>query len=117
MPVLLHRSSVLEPRQPIETVAKGLRMLVLGLQPIETVLSAAVGGFVVVCAAVLRVYLGYSYVGNRLLTASLEYEETGWCVCFCSCILAGSHSISGALKKLSMQFHIWRFFFGVYLSC
>ena len=48
------------------------------LQPLETILSAAVGGLVVVSAAVLRVYLGYAYVGNRLLTASLEYEETGW---------------------------------------
>ncbi|KAK9827408.1 hypothetical protein WJX74_000205 [Apatococcus lobatus] len=47
-------------------------------QPLETILSAAVGGLVVVSAAVLRVYLGYAYVGNRLLTASLEYEETGW---------------------------------------
>ncbi len=50
----------------------------LVVQPIETILSAAVGGFVVVSAAVLRVYLGYAYVGNRLLTASLDYEETGW---------------------------------------
>ena len=26
----------------------------------------------------LRIYLGWSYVGDRLLSAAVEYEETGW---------------------------------------
>ena len=28
--------------------------------------------------AVLRIYLGWSYVGDRLLSAAVPYEETGW---------------------------------------
>jgi len=27
---------------------------------------------------VLRIYLGWSYVGDRLLSAVVPYEETGW---------------------------------------
>nr|XP_027079565.1 protein CONSERVED IN THE GREEN LINEAGE AND DIATOMS 27, chloroplastic-like [Coffea arabica] len=27
---------------------------------------------------VVRMYLGWAYVGNRLLSATVEYEETGW---------------------------------------
>jgi hypothetical protein len=27
---------------------------------------------------IIRIYLGWSYVGNRLLSASVAYEETGW---------------------------------------
>ncbi|AQK88058.1 hypothetical protein ZEAMMB73_Zm00001d038853 [Zea mays] len=26
----------------------------------------------------MRMYLGWAYVGNRLLSATVEYEETGW---------------------------------------
>lgn len=46
--------------------------------PAEFVLSAAVGSLVVVAVATIRIYLGWSYVGDRLFTASLEYEESGW---------------------------------------
>lgn len=49
-------------------------------QPAEFGLSATVGGLLVVAAVVVRVYLGWSFVGNRLLSATVEYEETGWCV-------------------------------------
>lgn len=31
-----------------------------------------------VTVAVVRMYLGWAYVGNRLLSATVEYEETGW---------------------------------------
>lgn len=47
-------------------------------QPLEFFLSGATGAFVVVAIAVVRIYLGWSYVGNRLLSASIPYEETGW---------------------------------------
>ncbi len=47
-------------------------------QPAEFVLAATAGSLVVVCAALVRVYLGWAYVGNRLLSAVIEYEETGW---------------------------------------
>jgi hypothetical protein len=47
-------------------------------QPLEFALSAATGAFVVVSIAILRIWLGWEYVGKRLLSASVEYEETGW---------------------------------------
>ncbi|XP_042519318.1 protein CONSERVED IN THE GREEN LINEAGE AND DIATOMS 27, chloroplastic [Macadamia integrifolia] len=47
-------------------------------QPLNCVLGAASSGVVVVTVAVLRMYLGWAYVGNRLLSATVEYEETGW---------------------------------------
>lgn len=31
-----------------------------------------------VVVALVRVYLGWAYVGDRLLSAVVEYEETGW---------------------------------------
>ena len=27
---------------------------------------------------VVRIYLGWNYVGTRLMSAAIEYEETGW---------------------------------------
>lgn len=40
-----------------------------------------------VSLAVLRIYLGWSYVGDRLLSAAVAYEETGWCA-FLTVLLA-----------------------------
>ncbi|OWM86574.1 uncharacterized protein ycf36 [Punica granatum] len=47
-------------------------------EPIKRVLGAASSGVLVVTLAVVRMYLGWAYVGNRLLSATIEYEETGW---------------------------------------
>ena len=47
-------------------------------QPAEFCLSAGLGSLLVVAVAVLRIYLGWAYVGDRLLSAAVEYEETGW---------------------------------------
>ncbi|XVF89099.1 hypothetical protein PTKIN_Ptkin19aG0103600 [Pterospermum kingtungense] len=47
-------------------------------EPVKLVLAAASSGILVVTIAVLRMYLGWAYVGNRLLSATVEYEETGW---------------------------------------
>lgn len=47
-------------------------------QPIEFILSATTGSLLVVAVAVIRIFLGWQYVGNRLLSAAVEYEETGW---------------------------------------
>lgn len=47
-------------------------------QPLEFFLSGSTGSLLVVAVAALRIFLGWKYVGDRLLTASLEYEETGW---------------------------------------
>ena len=48
-------------------------------------MSGTLGALAVVAAAVVRIYLGWSYVGNRLLSAAVEYEETGWSA-FVSCL-------------------------------
>ena len=53
-------------------------------QPLEFFLSGSTGSLLVVAVAALRIFLGWKYVGDRLLTASLEYEETGWCVLCCA---------------------------------
>lgn len=47
-------------------------------QPLLFGLSAATGSLVVVAVASLRIFLGWKYVADRLMTATLEYEETGW---------------------------------------
>ncbi|XP_059274914.1 uncharacterized protein ycf36 isoform X2 [Lycium ferocissimum] len=47
-------------------------------EPLKPFLGAVSGGLIVVTLAVVRMYLGWAYVGNRLLSATVEYEETGW---------------------------------------
>ncbi|KAK9211236.1 hypothetical protein WN943_000610 [Citrus x changshan-huyou] len=47
-------------------------------EPLERILGAVSSGVIVVTLAVVRMYLGWAYVGNRLLSATVEYEETGW---------------------------------------
>ncbi|KAK4755912.1 hypothetical protein SAY87_009669 [Trapa incisa] len=47
-------------------------------EPLKRILGAASSGVFVVTLAVVRMYLGWAYVGNRLLSATVEYEETGW---------------------------------------
>ncbi len=47
-------------------------------QPLEFGLSAATGSLIVVAIANLRIFLGWKYVSDRLMTATLPYEETGW---------------------------------------
>ncbi|GLC44649.1 hypothetical protein PLESTB_001329500 [Pleodorina starrii] len=47
-------------------------------QPLEWFLSGTTGALVVVAVVVIRIYLGWSYVGERLLSAAVPYEETGW---------------------------------------
>ena len=48
------------------------------LQPIEWAVAGCLGSLVVVAILVLRIYLGWAYVGDRLLSAAVPYEETGW---------------------------------------
>lgn len=48
------------------------------VDPAAFALSGAVGSLVVVAAAAARVYLGWRYVGDRLLSAAYPYEESGW---------------------------------------
>lgn len=44
----------------------------------QFLLSGITGASAVVAIAVIRIYLGWAYVGNRLLSAAVDYEETGW---------------------------------------
>eukprot|EP00898_Chlorokybus_atmophyticus_P000227 jgi/Chlat1/1204/Chrsp115S01668 len=48
------------------------------IQPVEFALAGGSSALFIVTVAVLRLYLGWSYVGNRLFSATVEYEETGW---------------------------------------
>ncbi|KAK2398788.1 putative YCF36 [Trifolium repens] len=47
-------------------------------EPVKRIVGAASSGVLAVTFAVVRMYLGWAYVGNRLLSATVEYEETGW---------------------------------------
>ncbi|XP_019089863.1 PREDICTED: uncharacterized protein ycf36-like, partial [Camelina sativa] len=47
-------------------------------EPVKRILAASSSGIFAVTLAVVRMYLGWAYVGNRLLSATVEYEETGW---------------------------------------
>ncbi|KAL1538528.1 Protein CONSERVED IN THE GREEN LINEAGE AND DIATOMS 27, chloroplastic [Salvia divinorum] len=46
--------------------------------PLRFGLAAGTGTLFLVSLIVLRIYLGWSYVGDRLLSAVIPYEETGW---------------------------------------
>ncbi|KAM3299552.1 hypothetical protein ACQJBY_040845 [Aegilops geniculata] len=49
-----------------------------GGDALHLALGATGSGILAVTLAVVRMYLGWAYVGNRLLSATVEYEETGW---------------------------------------
>lgn len=46
-------------------------------QPAEFVLAATVGSLGVVAIACVRIFLGWKYVGDRLFSATVAYEESG----------------------------------------
>lgn len=41
-------------------------------------MGALCGGILAATVVTLRLYLGWAYIGNRLFSATVEYEETGW---------------------------------------
>ncbi|XP_024036381.1 protein CONSERVED IN THE GREEN LINEAGE AND DIATOMS 27, chloroplastic isoform X3 [Citrus clementina] len=47
-------------------------------EPLRFVLAAGTGTLFLASLIVLRIYLGWSYVGDRLLSAVIPYEESGW---------------------------------------
>ena len=51
-------------------------------EPIKRVLAAVSSGLLVVSLAVLRMYLGWAYVGNRLLSATVECKFLTFLVFF-----------------------------------
>jgi Conserved in the green lineage and diatoms 27 len=46
--------------------------------PVQFLLSAAVGASLIPLLALLRLYLGWNYVRDRLLKETIFYEESGW---------------------------------------
>lgn len=64
------------------TVLLGWPIMAWNVNPEEEFIKCAVGalcgGLLAATLAALRMYLGWAYVGNRLFSATVEYEETGW---------------------------------------
>ena len=52
-------------------------------EPVKLVLAAVSSGILVVTIAVLRMYLGWAYVGNRLLSATVECKLLCFFLSFC----------------------------------
>jgi hypothetical protein len=49
-----------------------------GKYPLRFFLSGAAGAGLILALALLRLYLGWSYVRDRLLQETIFYEESGW---------------------------------------
>ncbi|BAC88790.1 CGLD27 family protein [Gloeobacter violaceus] len=49
-----------------------------GRMPWQFLVGGAGGAGIILGLVLLRLYLGWSYVHTRLLSASVHYEETGW---------------------------------------
>ncbi|XP_074295304.1 protein CONSERVED IN THE GREEN LINEAGE AND DIATOMS 27, chloroplastic [Silene latifolia] len=47
-------------------------------EPLRLILAAGTGTLFLTSLIILRIYLGWSYVGDRLLSAVIPYEESGW---------------------------------------
>lgn len=45
---------------------------------LQCVAAASAGSSFIVTVLVWRLYLGWQHVGDRLISATIEYEETGW---------------------------------------
>lgn len=45
---------------------------------IQKLCSSNVGAIIVILILLLRLYTGWYYIGQRLITKTIEYEETGW---------------------------------------
>ncbi len=46
--------------------------------PVKLVLSASLGGLFLLSLVLVRLYLGWRYIRDRLHTDQLTYEESGW---------------------------------------
>lgn len=45
---------------------------------LQCLTAASAGSSFIVTVLVWRLYLGWQHVGDRLISATVEYEETGW---------------------------------------
>lgn len=48
-------------------------------EPVPFLAAASIGSCFIVTVTLLRLYLGWSFVGNRLLSATVEYEGAWPC--------------------------------------
>lgn len=48
------------------------------INPFDVLLNGIIGGNLVLILDLLRLYLGWSYICQRLLSATVSYEESGW---------------------------------------
>lgn len=69
----VYGASLVFPSLPIALVTYPLDE-----QPIQALLSANVGSLAFIILLMLRLYGGWSYIGNRLQEEVGYYEETGW---------------------------------------
>nr|YP_009504567.1 hypothetical protein [Cyanophora sudae]AWW13677.1 hypothetical protein [Cyanophora sudae] len=47
-------------------------------KPLDIILNAIMGGNFILILDLCRLYLGWSYICQRLLSATVSYEESGW---------------------------------------
>lgn len=47
-------------------------------EALQCIAAASAGSSFIVTVLVWRLYLGWQHVGDRLISATVEYEETGW---------------------------------------
>lgn len=48
------------------------------INPFDIFLNGLIGGNLILILDLLRLYLGWSYICQRLLSATVSYEESGW---------------------------------------
>jgi len=62
------------------TMAMPISLVTFDIQkePLQCISSATAGSMFIVVVLVWRLYLGWQHVGDRLISATVEYEETGW---------------------------------------
>ncbi|KAK9990729.1 hypothetical protein SO802_025714 [Lithocarpus litseifolius] len=66
--------------------------------PLRFVLAAGTGTLFLVSLIVLRIYLGWSYVGDRLLSAVIPYEESGCSLFFLTIQVLARDRLLGSYK-------------------
>ena len=64
------------------------------MQPAQWALAGSLGALLVTTVVTLRIYLGWSYVGERLLSATIEYEVRS---AHCPCMQAAECWARGAM--------------------
>lgn len=80
-------------------------------EPMRLVLAAVSSGILVVTVAVLRMYLGWAYVGNRLLSATVE------CKLLCVLCYSVMRNVCSFLVKQNFSFDGLLMGFLLFMAC